>query len=131
MKINNVQNYNPAFSAKLKVTTYSGYINKQLLENLEKKAAKIGFEHDTIEMKFTHLHEEREDYYCGHDRCFIYGCNKYIENFKAKFISGNKELQKEKVKIIADDLGELSDKEGIVANKYLDNLYKLFGSNVE
>ena len=128
MKINNNSNISTNFCASLKLQNlYKTFMDPKTLENLEKKASKIGFENDVIEIKYTNFKHDVTDYYSGQDNCYMILGDKYTSTFKAKFISGGKTFEKVKEGIVADNIPELCETENKLANDYLDNLYNKFG----
>jgi len=119
MRVSSVQKNNMTFDAKLEIL--GKYFVAEEYNTLIKKADKIGFENDVVELSYTNYRDKSIEFINEKTPDFM---KKISSFFKARFIPNGEgkgtELFKENV--TADDYRTFWKMENLSANKYLDRL---------
>ncbi len=123
MRVNNIQSYNTTFGAKLNVN--GKFFVKDELDILTKKADKIGFENDVIELNYTNYRDKSIEFFNVRQPDYLKSIS---STFIARFLPNGEgkgtELFRESVS--GDSYREFWRKENGVANWYLDRLFEKF-----
>ena len=119
MRVNRIQNQNVVFGAKLNV--YGKYFTAKELNKLTKKADKIGFENDIIELNFTNYRDKSIEFLNEPTPDFM---KRISSTLKARFIPNGegKGTELYKANMTADGYREFWLQEDACANRYLDRL---------
>lgn len=119
MRVNSIQSYNTAFGAKLNV--YGKYFVKDELDVLTKKADKIGFENDVIELNYTNYRDKSIEFFNVKQPDYLKSISStLIARFLPNGEGKGTELFRESVS--GDSYNEFWRKENSIANWYLDRL---------
>ena len=123
MRVNGIQNDNISFGAKLNVL--GKFFVAEEYKTLLKKADKIGYENDVIELNYTNYRDKSIEFAGQKQPDFL---KKISSMLKARFIPNGEgegtEIYKEIVS--GDSYKEFWKKENGIANRYLDNLMKKY-----
>ena len=119
MRVSSVQNNNMTFEARLNIL--GKYFVSEEYHALIKKADKIGFENDIVELSYTNYRDKSIEFMHEKTPDFMKRISGF---FKARFIPNGEgkgtELFKEN--LTADDYRTFWKMENASANKYLDRL---------
>ena len=123
MRIDRIQNQNVVFGAKLNIC--GKYFVSEELAKLTKKADKVGFENDVIELNFINYRDKSIEFLSEKTPDFM---KKISSTLKARFIPNgdSKETELYKENMTADNYREFWAKENAYANKYLDRLVEKY-----
>lgn len=123
MRVSGVQNNNVTFGAKLNVL--GKFFVAEEYKTLLKKADKIGYENDIVELSYTNYRDGSIEFFGQKQPDFL---KKISSMLKARFIPNGEgagtEIYKEIVS--GDSYKEFWKKENGIANRYLDNLMKKY-----
>ena len=123
MRIHSIQNNNPNFNAKLRVL--GKFFVKEELDILTKKADKIGFENDIVELNYTNYKDRSIEFLNQKQPDYL----KKISSFlKAKFYPNNDGLGAEfyNESVSDDTYPKFWAKEYKVADYYIEKLMKKY-----
>ena len=123
MRVGSVQNNNVTFGARLNV--YGKFFVAEEYKTLLKKADKIGYENDVIELNYTNYRDKSIEFFGQKQPDFL---KKISSMLKARFIPNGEGVGTEIYKEIVsgDSYKEFWKKENGIANRYLDNLMKKY-----
>ena len=123
MRVGSIQNYNMTFGAKLNV--YGKFFVAEELAVLTKKADKVGYENDIIELNYTNYRDNSIEFLNQKKPDFL---KKISTTLQARFFPNGEgngtELYKEVVS--GDSYREFWRKENGIANRYLDRLIERY-----
>ena len=122
MKIDSIQN-NISFNAKLRVL--GKFFVREELQNLTRKADKIGYEQDIIELSYKDYKDNSIEFLDSTKTSIL---DKITSTLKARFIPNGDGEGTEffKENFAADNYADFWKKEENAANMYLDKLYKKY-----
>jgi hypothetical protein len=125
MRVQSIQNRNPNFNARLRV--FGKYFVKEEYDVLAKKADKIGFENDVVELNYTNYRDGSIEFLGQKQPDYL---NKISVLLQAKFFPNNEgigtEIHKECVS--DDNYRRFWNKEYKIANNYLDRLMQKYAN---
>lgn len=123
MRVNRIQNDNISFGAKLNVL--GKFFVAEEYKTLLKKADKIGYENDVIELNYTNYRDKSIEFAGQKQPDFL---KRISSKLKARFIPNGEGVGTEIYKEIVsgDSYKEFWKKENGIANRYLDNLMKKY-----
>lgn len=124
MRVQNIQNsYNTPFNAKLRVL--GKFFVKEEYATLLKKADKIGFENDIVELNYTNYVDGSIEFFNQKHPDYL---KKISSLLKAEFFPNGDKIGTEIYKEIVsgDSYKEFWAKENKIANNYLDRLMKKY-----
>ncbi len=123
MRVSAIQNDNISFCAKLNVL--GKFFVAEEYKTLLKKADKIGYENDVIELNYTNYRDKSIEFAGQRQPDFL---KKISSMLKARFIPNGEGVGTEIYKEIVsgDSYKEFWKKENGIANRYLDNLMKKY-----
>lgn len=124
MRVQKVQNtYNTPFNAKLRIL--GKYFVDEEYKTLLKKADKIGYENDVIELNYTNYRDKSIEFLGQKQPDYL---NKISSLLKAAFFPNDDKVGTEiyKEAVSGDSYKEFWTKENNIANRYLDILMKKY-----
>ena len=123
MKVNSIHNHNLTFGAKLNVC--GKFFVKDELDLLNKKADKIGFENDVIELNYTNYRDKSIEFFNVKQPDYLKSISSTLI---ARFLSNGEGKGTEffRESVSGDSYKEFWRKENGVANWYLDRLIERY-----
>lgn len=123
MRVSSIQNNNPTFCAKLQIS--GKYFIAEEYRTLVKKADKVGFENDVVELNYTNYKDKSIEFFNVKQPDFLKAISSTL---KARFLPNGEGNGTELYRgcVSGDSYKEFWRKEYGIANWYLDRLIEKY-----